>query len=254
VNVTEAKSILLLYRPGTADAEDPQFVEALTLARTNPELTSWLEAHSAAQAALRAKFRQVAPPAGLKEQIISEHAAGRHAPAKRPAALLAATILLLVAGIIAAVWIPYRTGAPGKNLASYQADMVSIALRGYTMDLMTNDPAPIRTFLATSTAPADFKLPNPLLKQTLVGCAVENWQGAKVSLVCFHTGKPLPPGAAADLWLFVVDGRSVKDAPKTAAPEFAKINKLITATWTKDGKLYFLGVEGGQPDIKQYLD
>ena len=82
---------------------------------------------------------------------------------------------------------------------------------------------------------------------------VEDWRGAKVSLICFRTGKPLEPGAASDLWLFVVDRASVKNAPAGATPRFAKVNRLITATWTQGNKVYFLGTEGDEKTIRQYL-
>jgi hypothetical protein len=252
VNVEEAKSILMLYRPGTADTEEPQVAEALALAKTHPELSLWLEMHVARQEALRAKFTEIVPPAGLKEQIISEHAAGRRPVPKRPAKMFAmVAVLILLLGALALVWFP--RDEPENTLPLYQNEMVSTAERGYGMDLMTNDVVPVRAYLAQAHAPADFRLPPPLQKTALAGCAVEVWQGVKVSLVCFRTGKPLQPGAASDLWLFVVDRASVKNAPASAAPQFAKINRLITATWAEGGKLYFLGVEGEQPDIKPYL-
>jgi hypothetical protein len=97
VNVNEAKNILLLYRPGTADAEDPQIAAALALAKRDPELARWLEEHCARQEALRAKFRQITVPAGLKEQIISEQAAqeGNNPPRKIVAVALAATAVFV---------------------------------------------------------------------------------------------------------------------------------------------------------------
>ena len=53
------KEILLLYRPGTADAEDPQVAEAIEFAKRDPELGRWFEQHQVFQAAMRAKFRQI---------------------------------------------------------------------------------------------------------------------------------------------------------------------------------------------------
>ena len=88
MNRDEAKTILLLYRPGTADADDPQIAEALALAKQDPELARWLEEHCARQEALRAKFRQITVPAGLKEQIISEQAARSKPAFRRPGAVL----------------------------------------------------------------------------------------------------------------------------------------------------------------------
>lgn len=254
MNISEAKSILLLYRPGTADAEDPQMAEALALAQVNPELAAWLKAHCEAQEALRAKFRKMTPPAGLKEQIISEYAAGTRTISKRQTMqFVSVALLLLMTATMAYFWFPRQTPAPENTFAFYQRDMVSLAQRGYAMDLMTNDVAPVRTYLSQSHAPADFTLPSPLQKAALTGCAVEDWQGAKVSMICFRTGKPLTQGAMSDMWLFVVDRASVKDVPGKTVPQPAKINGLITATWIEGDKLYLLGVVGGKQDIQKYL-
>ena len=138
-------------------------------------------------------------------------------------------------------WPFTKTGWPG------------VALRGYAMDLATNNPEQIRTYLAQNHAPADFILPAALKQAALAGCAVEGWQGTKVSMICFRTGKSVAAGGQSDLWLFVVDRASVQDAPAGDAPQFAKVNRLITATWTQGDKLYLLGTEGDEQTIKQYL-
>ena len=72
-------------------------------------------------------------------------------------------------------------------------------------------------------------------------------------MICFSTGKTLAPGGQSDLWLFVVDRASVKDAPAGDSPQFAKINRLITATWTQGDKLYLLSTEGDERTLKPYL-
>jgi hypothetical protein len=254
MSVAEAKTILLLYRPGTADVEDPQVVEALALAESSPELTAWLEAHGATQTALRGKFRQITPPAGLKEQIISEHAASKKTVSPRPRMQFTlAVVAVLVLGMLGILWYSTRLPLPENTLAFYKHDMVAWALRSYQMNVTTNALAPIRAFLDEKHAPADFNLPPGLQKAELVGCAEEPWQGANVSMICFRTGKPVPPGVPADLWLIVVDRASVKDAPNAVALDFAKVNRLITATWAEGDKLYFLGIAGSEGDLKQYL-
>ena len=253
MNLNEAKSWLLIYRPGTADADDPQVAAALALARTDPELSDWFAAQSAAQAAVRAKFQEITPPAGLREQIVSEQAAGGKSVAARRALLLAVAAIVLW-GLLAIWWVPRPAPPPADNpLAFYQSHMVRLALSGYAMDVMTNDAVPVRAFLAQHQAPADFALPAPLEHAALIGCAVRNWQGAKVSLVCFRTGRPLPLGAQSDLWLFVVDRSAVQNAPGASIPRVAKVNRLITATWTDGNKLYFLGLDGPESELRQYL-
>ena len=253
MNAYEVRSILLLYRPGTTDAEDPQIAEALALAQRDPELTNWLDAQTARQRALREKFRQITVPAGLMEQIISEHAANqRMFPARQKLRLaLALAMLLLLFGVLAVFWFPHRS--PDDTLAIYQNQMARVALSPYAMDLTTNDPVPIRAYLAEHHAPADFILPAALQQTTVSGCAVESWQGGKVAMVCFRTGRPLAPGTGSDLWLFVVDRASVKNIDAGTTPHIAKVNRLTTATWVHGDKLYLLGIEGEEPNIKPYL-
>lgn len=251
MNANEAKSILLLYRPGTTDAADPQIAEALALAQRDPELNRWLDAQTGRQRALREKFRQATVPAGLMEQIISEHAANQRPLPPRQKFRIALVAGLLVCGLCAWLWFPQRL--PDDTLAIYQNQMARIALSPYAMDLATNDPAPIRVYLAANQAPADFVLPAPLQQATVSGCAVENWQGVKVAMICFQTGRPLAPNTASDLWLFVVDRAAVKNLNAGASPQIAKVNRLITATWVQGDKLYLLGTEGGESAIKQYL-
>ena len=251
MNPLEAKIHLLPYRAGTKDAEDPQVNEALALARSNPELSRWLEAQSASQAALRGQFQRIAPPAGLKEQILSEFAASQSRSARRRLLVLAPVALLTVVALLAVFWPPRR--AADQPLRLYQNRMVRTALGGYAMNLLTNDLGGVREYLAQHRAPADFTLPTSLQHATLAGCALSDWRGARVSLLCFRTGKPLQPGAASDLWLFVVDRASVDHAPTTTAPQFAQVSLLMTATWTEGNKLYFLGIQGRESDLRPYL-
>ena len=252
MNRDEAKTILLLYRPGTADADDPQIAEALALAKQDPELTRWLVEHCARQEALRAGFRKITAPAGLKEQIISEQAAQeKSASWRRNAVLAAAAVAAVALVVLAPLWFQHR--GVDETFAIYRSRMAGIALRGYAMDLATNNPAQVRAYLAQNHAPADYVLPAPLGKTAVTGCAIESWQGAKVSMICFRTGKPLPPGQQSDLWLFVVDRSSVKNAPPIGSRQFAQVNKLMTVTWTEGDKLYVLGTEGDEQTLRQYL-
>jgi hypothetical protein len=131
--------------------------------------------------------------------------------------------------------------------------MASVALRPYGMDLLTNNPAAVRAYLAQNHAPADYVLPAPLGKTAVSGCAIQNWQGTKVSMVCFRTGKPLPPGEQSDLWLFVIDRSKVKDAPPAGSRQIVQVSRLRMATWTEGDKLYVLGMEGDEQTLRQYL-
>ena len=252
MNRDEAKTILLLYRPGTADANDPQIAGALELAKQDPELTRWLVEHCARQEAVRAGFRKITAPAGLKEQIISEQAAQEKITTWRRNAILAAAAAVVALVVLTPLWFQHRGNE--ETFAIYRSRMAGVALRGpYRMDLATNNPAQVRAYLAQNHAPADYVLPAPLEKTAVTGCAIEGWQGAKVSMICFRTGKPLPPNQSSDLWLFVVDRASLKGAPESSQPRFAAVKGLITAVWAQGDKVYLLGTEGDESAIRKYL-
>jgi hypothetical protein len=249
MNRDEAKSILLRYRPGTADADDPENAGALALARQDPELTQWLAGHCARQEALRAGFRKITAPAGLKEQIIYEQAARSRPRVRRRMLVAAAAVAALL--ILTPLWRQHR--GPAADFPDFRVRMASVALRGYGMDLTTNSPAAIRAFLAQKQAPADYVLPAPLEKTDVAGCAIQDWHGAKVAMICFRTGKPLPPGQPADLWLFVVDRSAVKSAPGAGERPFAQISRLGMMSWTAGDKIYVLGIAGDEEAVSQYL-
>jgi hypothetical protein len=189
----------------------------------------------------------------LKEQIISEQAAQEKIISWRPNAILvaAAVVAALALVVLAPLWFQHRGNE--ETFAIYRSRMADVALRGYTMDLATNNPARVRAYLAQNHAPADYVLPAPLEKTAVTGCAIEGWQGAKVSMICFRTGRPLPPGEQSDLWLFVIDRSTVKNAPPMGSRQFVRVNKLMTVTWTQGDTLYVLGMEGDEQTLQQYL-
>jgi hypothetical protein len=252
MNRDDAKNILLLYRPDTVDILDPQVTEALALAKHDAELAGWFRELCTRQEILRAKFRQIQAPAGLKEQIISEQAAREKIVVWRRTTVFTAVAAAVVVLLTLAVF-RLRPPLNDNTLAFYRNRMVGAALRVYTMDLATDNPAQIRDYLKQNHAPADYILPAPLEKVASTGCAITSWQGAKVSMICFRTGKVLPPGEQSDLWLFVIDRSLVKNAPPPGPPQLAKVNQLITATWTQGDKLYLLGTEGDEETIRQLL-
>jgi hypothetical protein len=257
VNSDEVRQILLIYRPDTTDADDPDVAQALALVKNDPELARWFEEHCARQNALRDKFRQIPVLSGLKEQIISEEAAKMKSASHRQKIVgVAAVAAILVAFLTVGVhFLPHKAVVlpPDNTLASYENNMLVYASAGYKMDLLTNDADQVRAYIAKNQAPADYILPAGLQNTAISGCAVENWDSAKVSMICFLTGKPLAQNRQSDLWLFVVNSSAMLNPPINTTPQLAAINGLMTATWSRNGKVYLLGVAGNESTIQKYL-
>jgi hypothetical protein len=248
----QAKEILKLYRPGTADATDPVFVEALEFCERDAELKNWFADHCAVYAALRSKFRQITVPEGLKEQIIAERPIRPRTPVWQQAVLAAGAIAVMVL-VVFSVRQHWRPREP-RDFAAYRSYMDGLAQRGYYMDLLTNNLDQIRLFLAQKNAVADYVLPEGLRKNAkAAGCVATTWQGKPVSMICFQTGRPLASGQQSDLWLFVTESTVTTDTPVASMPEVKKADGLITASWTAGNRTYVLATDGDAQFLGKFV-
>src|SRR5262245_48707516 len=220
-----AKEILLRYRPGTTDASDPEFAEALDHAKRDPELGRWFAQQQAFHIAIRDRFKQLPVPADLKENIL----AGCR-PVARPVrwqqpvfqALAAAAAVVLLIGV-ALFWPGPRED---RSFAAFQSRVVRNAQRGYVMEITATNLSEIRRFLGTHGAHADYVLPAPLEKLPGDGGAVLRWNNKTISMVCFDLGNH------NDLFLSVASRADLPDAPSTSEPHFTQIGRLTAASWS----------------------
>lgn len=252
----EAKEILKLYRPGTADAEDPSFAEALALCEREPDLKNWFAEHCALYSALRAKFKQIQVPEGLREQIVAERRAHTaKAPLWQKAVILAGAAAVVVS-IVVHIQTTWAT-RERHDFATYTGSMIRMAVSSYgRMDTNTTDLIAIRQYLAGTNAIADFALPPNLQKNAkAAGCVSMTWQGKRVSMICFMSGRPLKPNQPSDLWLFVTDNTTATHSPVTASPEFKELPEpgVITASWTIGNRTYLLATEGNKEFLNKFL-
>ena len=243
---SQAKEILLRYRPGTTDTADPEFTEALEQARRDPQLDRWFEQHRAFQNTIRDRLKRLPVPADLKQTILAGHAPPDNVvwwQGRAFQTLAAAAAIVLVIGL---AWFrsPPRED---RTFAAFRDRVVRNAQRGYSMDMATTNLNEIRRFLATHDGHADYALPAPLQKLPGDGCAILRWRNTKVSMVCFDSGNH------NDLYLFVADRFDLPDAPATDQPLFTRVEKLTAASWSAGDKTYVLAGPGDEQFIRQYL-
>lgn len=243
MNATEAKTILLAWRPGHGDVRDPEVAAALELARRDSALKEWIERHGDFQRAVAKRFQEIPVPAGLRARLLARPKILTPAPWWRsPAWLSAAAAVVLLLGL-AAWWVR----PPAENsLAVFRGRMVGNVLRQYTMDIVTNDMTQVRAYLAGRQAPADYVLPEKLNRLPVIGAGILSWRGERVSMVC------LEAAGKETLFLFVVNGASL-DGTIPTGTEFAQVSKLMTASWTQGGRTYVLAGSGDRGSLQQHF-
>jgi hypothetical protein len=237
----EAKRILIAHRPGR-DRQDAAVTEALELARHDPELQQWWKQQQAFHATMAGGFAQAPVPSHLREHIRARAKVVPFPFWQRPVVWAAAAAVVLLLGLAAIFWKPAGNG----SFETFRSRMVRNVLRQYRMDMETNDMASIREFHATNNAPADYTLPQGVATLQPTGAGLLSWQGSRVSMVC------LDSKTHGTLFLFVTEKSNVTHPPG-GSPEYAQINKLMTASWTEGKKVYVLAVEGGDEVLKKYF-
>lgn len=240
----QAREILSLYRPGIDDAADPFFAEAVAQARREPELARWFERHQGVDAALRQKFKQIPVPTGLEQQIISERKIVRPSIWRERRVLLAAAAAAIVVVVITSRSL--RQAEP-REFGAFRKTMANLVSGQYKMMLETKDLNAVRQFLATNHGPADYVLTKKMETLPAEGCALIDWHGQRVSLVC------LDHGTDNDLFLFVIDRSALTDPPTGQEPLFARIGQMTTVSWTTGDKAYVLAAKGSEDDLRKFL-
>ena len=228
----QAQEILLLHRPGLSVESDLEIAEALRMLANDRELARWFDQQREFNALIKKQIRAIEPPSGLKDQIL----AGAQTPVVRPTLLrrhpvwaIAAAVVILIAA--ANFWFS-RNSEDAQTFANFHSRMTSFALRTYGMDIVTNNPAAVREYLAKSGAPADFPLTAGLEKLPVKGGGRLSWQNQPVAMMCFG----LTNNQTA--FMFVIDEKAI-DTPAAARAVVSDQN-LSSVTWSKAGKIYLL--------------
>jgi hypothetical protein len=243
VTPEQAKEILLLYRPGTADAEDLEMIEAVALARQEPELGRWFDQHRAYQTAMRAKFRELEAPEHLKLALLAGQRNILPPPVRawwrQPVVWAAAAALVLLLGL---VLLPRRPPVLDR-FANYRETMVAAAVRGYNMEWQTANMEQLRSSIGSKGAPADYQLSTGLQQLNLLGGAVLHWRGHPVTMLCFGHG-------TGRSWLFVMKTSGLPDPPAPGS-NASKVSQLYTAGWSHGDDTYLLATE--EADLAKFL-
>lgn len=245
MNREEAQFILGAYRPNSEDARDPQFQEALELARCDPSLALWFAEEQALDRAFSAKIRGRAVPADLKAQLLLARTTARRKSWWRQPVWLAAaacfTVLFVIAGTL------LRPEGKRADFAAYRVAMTAAAAdMSAHADVWGLDAGGYRKWLTENQGVSDFVLPPALADKGIAACKIVGWQGHRVTMLCLKVG-----GRHVDM--FVVNAADLPGVALGSQPELFADGHMAGAAWRREGKIYLLAGAMPKSDLQQLL-
>lgn len=246
MNREDAKYILQSYHLGGQDADDPQFRDALQMVKRDPELAAWFAEEQAIDAKLAEKLQSFPVPPALKVQLLAARkVVSPPAWWRRPQWISAAAATVALLATLAVILIRSPQHREFAEFRSYVADTAATLDH---LDLQTNDLHQIREWLGGHSAPDNFVIPVKFNGKPSVGCRVFQWNGQKVSLVCFE----LENQKVAHL--FVMDRSQLTNLPGEGALQFQTARDgITTAAWSDARRIYVVAMQQGEPDLKRLL-
>lgn len=251
----EAREVLKLYRPGDNDSADPRMAEALEQARRDPELAAWFAQHRAVCAVIRSRLKAVPVPAGLQQKIMAERTRGRARIVPLPVVFKTLAAAAVIA-ILCLIGFTVLNRPPDARTFSNYRDHVALSVqRGVPyMRMASTNQAEIRDYFRANGGAVDYTLSKALSQLPGEGGSVDPWFDRNFEMLCLNAGTDAS-GQRNDLWVFIMKKTSLPDAPAPGAPpQFLKIGDLMTASWTKDDKIYVLAARGQEEDLQKYLE
>ncbi len=259
MNREEARLILQSYRPGGQDAGDPQFAEALALAKQDAELAAWFARQQKFDAQISHEIKSLPAPPDLKAKILAQGNPQRQKIVElsaqawwrnlfsfsSPVSWAMATVVLIVLSV-AVFWKPSK-GQP--RFADYSAQMAFAAVNDANhVDVENKDMKQVVAWLAEHHGENKFVLPVALNGDSgLMGCRVLDWHGQKVSMLCYGLSN------SEHVDLFVAEVKIFSDAPLEDKPQFVSSGGMPTASWSHDGKAYLMVGHGDMTALEKIL-
>jgi len=253
MDADEARFILSAVRADRLDEADPQVEEALRLVESDLELRSWFEQSGRFDRLVSDRLAEVEPPADLRTSLRAGIKVSRPRSWERRAVVFFAAAAMLTLGLFLSAAL--RSGASEKDgpeaasLAEFREDVLERIAGMKTLDLRSDDPEFVRTWLRDRGLPVDDSSLSALGERSLVGCKIIDWRGRRVSLICFRRGdvEGMP-----NLHLVTAPAESLeRSAMLRTEPVVGK--EWSTAAWREGDLLHLVLAKGRHRDLRSLI-
>ena len=246
MTIEEAKFILQAYRLGGQDSELPEFNEALKLVEQNEELKTWFEQEHAFDQAVAQKLSAEQPPKELLTSILVANKIVRPTPATWTGSLVKWGVALF---LVSAILITAIRNNRSDDLAYFRSEiMAHLKIPGHSFDHQSNHFGEIKNWLDANGMPSLQVEPiHHLTSLPTHGCKVMDWDGQKVTLICFELTD------RRNVHLFVFHQMHIENPELLLEPHWQESDGWTTVGWTKNSDLFMLAGKIPMQELRQYL-
>jgi hypothetical protein len=246
MTIEEAKFILQAYRPGGQDAALPEFQEALQLVEQDDELMQWFEGEHAFDQAIARKVSAQKPPEELLTSILVANKIVRPSPSAWTGSVLKWGVALFLVSAILVTAI--RNNRP-DDLAQFRSEiMAHLKIPGHSFDHESTQFGELKKWLdSNGMPPLQIEPIHHLTSLPTHGCKVMDWNGQKVTLICFELTD------RRNVHLFVFHHMNIENPDLLMEPRWQESDGWATVGWTKNTDLFMLAGKIPMQELRQYL-
>ena len=247
MTIEEAKFILQAYRPDGQDASLPEFREALQLVDQNLELKTWFEQERAIDHVLAEKLSAERPPEDLLSSILVSNKVVQPAPTAWTGSLIKWAVAVFLVGAI--LFTAIQNNRSADDLAYFRSEiMAHLNVIGHSFDHESNRFSDLKAWLDTNgVAPLQTEPIRRLTDLPTYGCKVMDWNGQKVTLICFRLAD------FRSVHLFVFHDMKMAHPEQHLEPSWQESDGWTTVGWTQNSDLFMLAGKIPKQDLRQYL-
>lgn len=228
----KARFVLQSIRPDGADAAEPEFVEALEVAQSDPELGPQFAAEQALDRVIASKLASLPVPDGLCDSILARAEVSRSVGRRRFVQRLALAASVALLATVAAVW--WSNARRAVSFDSYRQEMVGRLDGRIQLSFTSQQADELQQWLAQTRGVTGLEIPTGLKHLSAIGCRTWTWNDRPAGLICF-----LLEGGQA-VHLLVISRAAVPNPPRPAEPEVLHVGNWETASWTQGENVYVL--------------
>jgi len=257
MNREQAKHWLSAHVDGMDLSSEQELREALKLAESDPELRDWWQRQRDMDSGIRIALSGTPVPDGLEAVLLkavgstADDAATPRGSSLKGWFYAVAALLILGLGtfmflrgneeIVQELQVSV-TGTSPDSFDRFRDGMAYYIRKVYfQLDHQTDQLPSIENWLREKGSPGYESLPGQLTALPPLGCKELEWQGHKVSLVCFNTRD------GRIVHLFILDRADVGESRIGDISTVARSSGLETGGWVTEDKVYLL--VGSDPEV-----